>query len=236
MAWHGTDAFVGNAIQDVRAFGYIYPNICFFVVRADSGINQLQDLKGKTLAPGPVGSGTETNAREILSYAGIDYTDNKDAKVQYLSNAESATMFVDRQVDMTYIAGGIPHASVVEMSTSTDIKILPVDGEVRENLIKDLPWYFPVRVPANTYSGQTEDVETVATGNLIIGRGDLPDEMVYEMLDQLYSNLDRLSNNYSGAKNFNMEEAFNGVTIPLHPGAIKFFEDKGLTVPDHLKP
>lgn len=235
-AWNGKGQFEGDAQRDIRALTYLYPNLCYFVVRADSGINSLSDIKGKTVAPGPVGSGTEVNAREILSVAGIDYLNDKDAKAQYVGNSESAQMLVDNQVDVTYIAGGLPHASVVEMATSTDIKILPIEGELRDKLIEQYNWYFPITIPANSFNGQTEPIETVAVANLLVGRADLPDNVVYEMMKSMYENTQQLSASFKGATNMKPEEGINGVTLPLHPGSVKYFQEKGIQIPENLLP
>jgi len=182
-----------------------------------------------------VGSGTELNCRQILSVVGIDYQDNKDATADYVSNAEAAQKFTDRQTDMAFIAGGIPHAAVTEMMTRMDAKILNLDQEVIDKLIEQYPAYFPIEVPANSYKGQTEPVQTVAVGNLLVVRKDMDEELVYKMLENIYANKDELANSYKGAANFKIENGLNGMTLPLHPGAVKFFEDNGVTVPDHLK-
>ncbi|RXT07218.1 TAXI family TRAP transporter solute-binding subunit [Ammoniphilus sp. CFH 90114] len=233
-AWNGVGQFEGSAEKDIRALTYLYPNLCYFVVRADSGINSLSDIKGKTIAPGPVGSGTELNAREILSIVGIDYKDGKDAKAQYVGNAESAQMLLDNQVDVTYISGGLPHASVVEMATSKDVKILPVEGEVRDKLMEKYSWYFPVTIPANSFKGQSEAIETVAVANLLLGRADLDEDVVYSMIKSVYDNKEQLAASFKGASKMKPEEGLNGVTLPLHPGAVKYFKEQGLQIPDSL--
>lgn len=235
-AWNGTGQFNGDAQKDLRALTYLYPNLCYFVVRADSGINSLSDIKGKTVAPGPVGSGTEVNAREILSVAGIDYQNNKDAKAQFVGNSEAAQMLVDDQVDVTYIAGGLPHASVVEMATSTDVKILPIEGELRDKLIEKYNWYFPITIPANSFKGQPEPIETVAVANLLVGRADLPENVVYDMMKTMYENTQQLSASFKGASKMKPEEGINGVTLPLHPGSVKYFQEKGVQIPEKLLP
>ncbi|MCM3570544.1 TAXI family TRAP transporter solute-binding subunit [Neobacillus mesonae] len=235
-AWEGRGVFAGKPEQGFRALTYLYPNVCYFVVRTDSGINSLADIKGKRIAPGPVGSGTEGNAREILSVLDIDYKDKGDAKAQYVGNAEASEMFSNNQVDVTFIAGGIPHSSVVEMLTSTDAKILPITGEVRDMLIKKYPSYFPVTIPANTFKNQTQPVETVAVSNMLIGAADLSDDVVYQMLDTMYKNTDQLEKSFKGAGNMKPEEGINGITVPLHPGAVKYFKEKGVQIPDKLLP
>jgi len=234
-AWNGRNTFEGKPNKDFVGMTYLYPNLCYFVVPANSGINQLSDLKGKKIIPGPVGSGTELNAREILSVAGIDYQNNKDAIANYVSNSEASEKFTDRQTDMAFIAGGIPHASVTEMMTRMDSKILEVSGEVRDNLIKKYPAYIPIQVPANSYKGQTKPVETVAVGNILVVRKDMDADKVYKMLESIFANKATLANSYKGAADFKIQEGINGMTLPLHPGAVKFFEDNGVTVPDELK-
>ncbi|GAW92254.1 TAXI family TRAP transporter solute-binding subunit [Calderihabitans maritimus] len=234
-AWNGENAFEGKPRKEFVGMTYLYPNLCYFVVHKDSGINSLEDLRGKNIIPGPIGSGTELNARQILSIVGIDYQNNKDAKANYVSNAEAAQKFVDRQTDMVFIAGGIPHAAVTEMMTRTDAKILEIKGDVVDKLVEKYPAYFPIVVPANSYKGQTEPVQTVAVGNLLVVRKDVDEQLVYKMLESIYANKDILANSYKGAAKFKIENGLKGMTLPLHPGAVKFFEDHGVTVPDNLK-
>lgn len=234
-AWNGKNTFEGKPKKDFVGMTYLYPNYCYFVVPGNSGINELTDLKGKKIIPGPVGSGTEINCRQILSVVDIDYQNNKDATADYVSNAEAAQKFTDRQTDMAFIAGGIPHAAVTEMMTRTDAKILDIKQDVIDKLIEQYPAYFAVEVPANSYKGQTEPVQTVAVGNLLVVRKDLDEQLVYDMLASIYANKDQLANSYKGAANFKIEDGIKGMTLPLHPGAVKFFEDNGVTVPDHLK-
>ncbi|KJR99608.1 MAG: hypothetical protein VR68_08885 [Peptococcaceae bacterium BRH_c4a] len=235
-AWNGEKDFNGKPKRDFLGMVYLYPNNCYFVVRKDSGINELKDLKGKRIIPGPVGSGTEVNAREILSVVDIDYKNKKDAIANYVSNSEAAEKFADNQTDMAYIAGGIPHASVTEMMTRGDAKILEVKGEVRDSLIKKYPAYFPVEIPANSYKGQTEALQTVAQGNILVVRKDVDPQIVYEMIKNIYANKNELANSYKGAAKFDIKDGLKGMTVPLHPGAIKFFEENGVKIPDNLKP
>ena len=235
-AYKGQGQYAGSPRQDFLGMAYLYPNLCYFVVREGNEINTLADLKGKRIAPGPVGSGTEINTREILrAGADIDYIDRKDAKPDYVSNSEAAEKFIDKQTDMTFIAGGIPHASVTEMFSRSDAKILPIEGEIRDKIISKYPQYFPITVPAGSYKGLDKDLETVAVGNILAIHKDIPVQVVYDMLKTLYGNLDKLSNTYAPAKNFKIEEGLDGMTIPLHPGAVKFYEDNGVKVPDNLK-
>jgi len=235
-AYKGQGQYKDTPKQDFLGMAYLYPNLCYFVVRDGAGIETLEDLKGKRIAPGPVGSGTEINTREILlAGADIDYTNRKDAKPDYVSNSEAAEKFIDRQTDMAFIAGGIPHASVTEMFSRSDAKILPIEGEIRDKIIAQYPQYFAITVPAGSYKDQDKDIETIAVGNILAIHKDIPDQAVYDLLKTLYANLDTLSNTYAPAKNFKIGEALDGMTIPLHPGAVKFFEDNGVTVPDNLK-
>ncbi|PAV31085.1 hypothetical protein CIL05_00035 [Virgibacillus profundi] len=236
QAWEGKGPFDGKPVKNIRALTFLYPNLAYFVVDEDSGIKKLSDLQEKTLAPGAVGSGTEQNAREILKLANVDYQDGGNADVQYLDNAESASMFVDGKVDMVYIAGGLGHASVVEMATSSDIKILPIEGELQGNILEEYPWYFPYTIPEDSYKGQSAAVDTVAVGNLLIVDEAMSDDTVYSMLESLYGNVDTLTNTYKGISDLKVEDGLNGVTIPLHPGAVKFFEDNGLEIPEDLIP
>lgn len=235
QAMRGEGPFKDHAQKDLRSITYLYPNIMHFIVRKDSGINSIKDLQGKKVVPGSVGSATEINTMEIMSVFGLDYKDKKNVKADFVGYNEAADLMKNKQTDMAMIAGSTPTSSILDMATSFDMKILDIEPDMIKKITEKYPWYFPVTIPKNSYKGQTEDVHTVAVANILVVRKDLSDELVYQLTKTLYENTDTLVAAHDAAKYMKLENALDGLTAPLHPGAEKFYKEKGLDTSKVMK-
>ena len=213
-------------LPNLRAIANIYPNIIQIVARKDSGITRLADLKGKKVSVGAPGSGTEINARQILAAAGLSYADF--ARTDYLSFSESADEMKNRTIDATLISSGLPNPGIMDIATSQDIVIVPVEAAVQQKLSKDHPFFVASTIPANTYRDQPKAVETVAVPNFLITRAGLDDQTVYEITKVMFSNLDRLVQAHAAAKGIRLESAVTGLPVPLHPGAARYYREMKL--------
>lgn len=223
-AWKGNEEAGFKApLKKLRTLAAIYPNYIQIVANAESGIKTLADLKGKRIAVGAPKSGTELNARAILAAAGLKYADL--GKTEYLPFAESVDLMKNRQLDATLQSAGLGVASIRDLSTSVDVTVVAVDKATVDKI--GAP-YLAVVIPANTYQGQTADVPTAAVGNFLVTHAGVPDEVVYQMTKLTYENLDRLANAHAAAKGIKVEDAIKGMPLPLHPGAEKYFREKGL--------
>ena len=223
-AWEGnTEAGFKGKLDKLRGIGAVYPNYIQIVALKDSGVKTLGDLKGKSLSVGAPKSGTELNARAILAAAGLKYADL--GKTEYLPFAESVDLMKNRQLDATLQSAGLGVASIRDLSTSVDVTVVAVDKATVDKI--GAP-YLAVVIPANTYQGQTADVPTAAVGNFLVTHAGVPDEVVYQMTKLTYENLDRLANAHAAAKGIKVEDAIKGMPLPLHPGAEKYFREKGL--------
>ncbi|MDA8228197.1 MAG: TAXI family TRAP transporter solute-binding subunit [Desulfitobacterium hafniense] len=236
VAYNGEETFKGRQQKDLRVMTYLYPNVMHFIVRNDSGIKSIKDLEGKKVVPGSVGSATEINTKEILNPYGLDYTDKKNVKADFVGYNEAAELMKNKQADMAMIAGGLPTASILDMATSFEIKILDIEPEMIKKITEKYPWYFEYVIPKGTYKGQTQDVHTVAVANILLVRKDLSDELVYQLTKALYDNRDQLIAAHDTAKYMTLESALKGYTAPIHPGAEKFYKEKGLDVSKVMKP
>jgi TRAP transporter TAXI family solute receptor len=224
-AWKGVaDAGFKSPLKKLRGIAAIYPNYIQIVASASSGIKTLADLKGKRISVGAPKSGTELNARAVLRAAGLTYKDF--AKVEYLAFGESVDLMKNRQLDLTLQSAGLGVASIKDLSNSIDIVIVPVPADVVAK-IGD-PAYVPTTIPANTYKGQTADVPGVAVGNFLVTQSGVSADLVYRMTKTMYDNLDTLYAAHSAAKAIKLENALKGMPVPLHPGAEKFYREKGL--------
>ena len=223
-AWDGKeDAGFKTKLDKLRIIGAIYPNYIQIVASKDSKIKTLADLKGKGLSVGAAKSGTELNSRAILSAAGLSYKDL--GKVEYLPFAESIELIKNRQLDATLQSAGLGVASLKDLANSLDVTVVSVPEAVVKKM--GAP-FMSGKIPANTYKGQTEDVSTAAVVNYLVTRKDVSDATAYQMTKLFYENLPALVAAHSAAKDINLKDAAKNPPLPLHPGAIKYYKEKGL--------
>src|SRR5690606_32188863 len=168
-------------LDKLRGIAAIYPNYIQIVASRDSGIRTLADLKGKSLSVGAPASGTELNARAILSAAGMKYEDL--GKVEYLPFAESVELIKNRQLDATLQSAGLGVASIRDLATSLPINVVAVSPEIIEKI--GAP-FIAATIPAGTYEGQTEDVSTAAVGNFLVSHIEVSEETAYQMTKLLF--------------------------------------------------
>ncbi|CAG8863965.1 TAXI family TRAP transporter solute-binding subunit [Pseudomonas fluorescens] len=217
------DAGFKAPLTKLRAIGGAYPNYIQIVASKESGIKTLADLKGKTISVGAPKSGTELNARAIFKAAGLTYEDM--GKVQYLPFAESVELIKNRQLDATLQSSGLGMAAIRDLSSVMPLNYIAIPTEVVAKIGN--PAYQSALIPANTYDGQTEAVPTVAITNILVTRADVSDEVAYEMTRLLFDNLTRLGNSHSAAKDIKLESAAKNLPIALHPGAERYYKEKG---------
>jgi TRAP transporter TAXI family solute receptor len=224
-AWNGkADAGFNQPLKKLRGVAGIYPNYVQIVATGSSGIKTLADIKGKRISVGAPKSGTELNTRAVLRAMGMSYSDF--AKVEYLPFGDSVDLMKNRQLDLTLQSAGLGVSSIKDLATSVDIVVVPVPADIVQK-IND-PAYQATVIPANTYKGQTADVPGIAIANFLVTREDVPAETVHAMLAAIYDNLPMLVAAHSAAKDIKLENGAKGMPVPLHPGAEKFFREKGL--------
>jgi len=223
-AWDG-DAEAGfkAKLDKLRVIGAIYPNYIQIVATSESGIKTLADLKGKSLSVGAPKSGTELNSRAILKAAGMDYKDL--GKVEYLPFAESVDLMKNRQLAATLQSAGLGVASLKDLSNSSDINVVAVPKEV---IAKIGPPFVAETIPAGTYKGQDKDVPTAAVVNYLVTSSAVSDDLAYQMTKLVYESLPELGSAHAAGKGIKLETAAADSPVPLHPGAIKYFKEKGV--------
>ena len=224
-AWDGDEEAGFKAKLDkLRVIGAIYPNYIQIVATAESGIKTLADLKGKSLSVGAPKSGTELNSRAILAAAGITYKDF--AKVEYLPFGESVELMKNRQLDVTLQSAGLGVSALRDLATSVDIIVVPIPPDVIKKT--NDPAYLPATIPANTYRGQTADVPAAAVQNYLVTYDGVSTDTVYGMTKALWTGLDQLVAAHSAAKAIDPKHALEGMPVPLHPGAEKYYKEVGI--------
>src|SRR5947209_8589332 len=223
-AWEGDEeAGFKKKMDKLRTIGAIYPNYIQIVATADSGIKTLADLKGKSLSVGAPKSGTELNSRAILAAAGMSYKDI--GKIEYLPFAESVDLMKNRQLNATLQSAGLGVASLKDLSTSSEINVVSVPKEVVDKIG---PPFKSVMIPANTYTGQDKDVPTAAVVNYLVTSSAVSDDLAYQMTKLIYESLPELANAHASGREIKLENAAAAGPVPLHPGAIRYYKEKGL--------
>jgi len=222
--WDGDEeAGFKTKLRKLRAIAAIYPNYIQLVATRDSGITTVTDLKRKSLSVGAPKSGTELNTRAILRAAGMSYADV--GKVEYLPFAESVDLMKNRQLAATLQSAGLGVASLRDLSNTMDVTVVSVPKAIVDKMG---PPFMSAKIPANTYKGQDKDIETASVPNYLVTHAGVPDEMVYQMTRLIFESLPELASAHAAGKEIKLETALAGVPIPLHPGAERYYREKGL--------
>lgn len=222
--WEGnTEAGFPGPLDKLRGIAAIYPNYVQIVASKESGVTTLEELKGRSLSVGAPASGTELNARAIFEAAGLGYGDL--GKLEYLPFAESVELIKNRQLDATLQSAGLGVASIRDLATSLPINVVAVSAEIVESM--GAP-FIPATIPAGTYDGQGEDVATAAVGNFLVSHEGVSEETAYQMTKLLFENLDKMVASHSAAAAIDVQNALDGMPVPLHPGAERYYREVGL--------
>lgn len=231
QAYTAVDAYKGKKpATELASIMGLWPNYCQIVTTEDSGIKKFEDLKGKRVGVGAPNSGVEVNARTMFEAHGMSYA---DCKVDYLSYGEAINQMKNGMCDVAFVTSGLGNATIMELATVKKIRFIPVEGEARKRLIAKYPFYIESVIPKTTY-GTAEDTQTAAVMNIMIVNKNLPDDVVYDLLENIYSpaGLEAIGASHSAAKNnIKPETALRGITniaVPVHPGAVKYYKDKGM--------
>lgn len=223
----GTESFAEKKEKytNYLAMAALYPEPVQIVVRADSPIRGIDDLKGKTVVVGAAGSGTELASRQIFGVYGMTYAGGKDIKPIFLGFSEGATALRENSADALVMVAGIPNAALADVQTVTPIRLLPIDAN---RIRKQFGFYVEFRVPAATYKGLDADVDLVALKAMLVVRDEIASQLVHEMTRALFENAATIG--HAKAKEFDGKLAAQGVTIPFHPGAARYLREKGIEV------
>ena len=220
----GIDLFAEEgAVEGFSAMAGCYAEVCHIVSK--SSITSIEDLRGKRVSVGDIGSGCEFNARQILDVYGMSFD---DIQVNNLSFGDSATALKDDKIDAFFCVAGAPTTAVVELATSNAINVLEIDDEHAEKLIADYPFYTKFNVPGGAYKGVDSDVQTVAVVATYIVSNDLDEKIVYEMTKALFENADEIAAAHPKGAELNPEYSVSGISIPMHPGALKYYKEIGV--------
>ena len=227
----GTGIFEDReAVDGLRAIANLYPETLHLVAAADSGISSVSDLAGKTVSLDEPGSGTLVDARIILDAYGLS---EEDVDAQFLKPDQAAERMRDGAMDAFFFVGGFPAGAIAELASQDDIALVPISGEEAQGILDEYEFFAENTVPAGTYEGVDEDVTTLSVGAQWVTSADQPEELVYEITKALWNDNTRalLDAGHAKGAEITAETALDGVGIPLHPGAERFYTEAGILTP-----
>lgn len=219
QAYHGEGSF-DTPVEDLRALAPLYPNVTHILVAEDSPAETVADFEGMRVSVGSAGSGTETLSQHVLNAHGLTYD---DIRPRYLSFAESSAALQDGAIDAAIISVGYPAAAVLEVTTTTPIRLLPVEEDVIESMLEEHPYYSYGEIPSGAYRGMEETISTVAVMNWVVGRESLDPEIVEILLDIMENNRAALEDVHDMASQIDLS-LLGSPPIPLHSAAQAWFD------------
>ena len=224
----GTGVFEGQPpVEKLRAIANLYPESIHLIASADSGINSVADLAGKRVSMDEPGSGTLVDARIILEGWGMS---EDDITAEFLKPSQAADRMRDGAMDAFFFVGGFPAGAIAELASQKAIKVIPIDGDNAGGITEQYQFFSEDLIPAGTYEGQTADVTTLSVGAQWITSADQPEELIYNITAALWNDKTRalLDAGHAKGKSITAETALDGIGIPLHPGAERFYKEAGL--------
>jgi uncharacterized protein len=228
-AYIGAGHFKSLGPVPLRALGVLYANYMHFVTLESTGIRTLNDLKGRRVSTGAPGSGAETISLKILESYGIE---EKQLKRERLSVAESASALRDRKIEAFVWMGGLPTAAIMDLAASPGIKIrLLENAEHIDKLTQKYgPTFYPLTIPKTAYPRMDSEVKVVASALLLVCHEKMDASLVYNIVKVLFDHQPDLVMAHPSANEFKLERATVGSPFPFHPGAKKYYQEKGITV------
>jgi len=211
----GIDAFQDNAIDTLRGVATLYPETIHIVTLADTGIQQPSDLEGAVINTGDLGSGTQVNAVQILEALGVE-----DYEEQNTGFSQAADQLRNGDIDAAFVVGGYPVGAVEELSTTNDVRIVPIEGDNRQAVLDAAPFYAEDEIPEGTY-GLGSATPTVSVQAMIATHADVPEDTVEQVTAAVFDNTDQIE---IKSEFITVESALDGMSIELHPGAATYFD------------
>jgi TRAP transporter TAXI family solute receptor len=227
-AWNGTRSFEADGkINTFRTVAGLYAE-AVQLVTVNAEIKSVADLKGKKVSIGAPGSGVYFNAMDVLAAAGLT---EKDIKPQYQNFDESADALKDGKIDAAFIVAGAPTPAITELSmTNANTRIVPIDGAIADKLMKENTFYSVYKIPAGTYTNQKEEITSVTVKATLIVSADASEDDVYKLTAAIFDNAADIAKEHAKGAELSLENATEGLTVPFHAGAAKYFKEKGITV------
>ncbi len=225
--WEGTRAFENDGpTHDFRVLGCLYAETVQLITM-DDDINSVEDLKGKKVSIGEAGSGVYFNALDVLNGAGITLD---DINPQYQSFEASKESLKDGNIDAAFIVAGAPTTAITELATTNGVRLVNIDGELRDKITADCPYYAKFQIPAGTYPGQDEPVETITVEATVIVSANADEDTVYNLTAAIFDHIDEITKENAKGAELSLENASQITNVPYHAGAAKYYAEHGIQV------
>lgn len=226
-AWTGTKSFEQDGpTHDFRVLGCLYAETVQLITMNED-IKSVEDLKGKSVSIGEAGSGVYFNAMDVLGAAGITIN---DIKPQYQSFEDSKESLKDGKIDAAFIVAGAPTTAITELATTNGVYLINIDGDLRDKILADCPYYSSFTIPAGTYPKQDKDTETITIKATVIVSAGLEDDTVYALTASIFDHAEEITAENAKGEELDLENAASVTDVPYHAGAAKYYEEHGITV------
>ncbi len=226
-AWNGTNTFKSEgASRNFRAIGGLYDE-SFHLISMKPDIKSIKDLKGRSVSIGEAGSGIYFNAVDLLENSGIGLD---DIIPQYLSFNDSKEALKDGKIDAAFIVAGAPTTAITELATTNGVNIISLENDLRMKVLSGCPYYAESVIPAHTYPGQDEDVETLSAKAVLIVDENLDEDTVYKMTAAIFDHMDDIASEHAKGAELKLSTATDGISVPFHKGAARYFAEHNIIV------
>jgi len=233
QGYTGTGRFEGQQLPMLRGMAIAYANMIQIVALEGSGITSLQDMVGMRVSIGAPGSGTEVNAEAILTANGISYDDIDEQRLNF---NETADALANGDIDAGFWSVGAPTSSILNLATTNNIVMIALsDEEIAAAQAAD-PVFARTTLPGGSYEGVADDITVIGVPNVLVVSAEMSDDTVYEITKAMFENIADLQAVHPAANETTVEFTMSAMPIPLHPGAIRYYEEIGATIPDALRP
>ncbi|WP_026699582.1 TAXI family TRAP transporter solute-binding subunit [Salibacterium aidingense] len=223
QAYEGTGPFEEEEPKEgLRGMASLYPNFVQVVTTEDTGIEGIEDLEGMDVGVGAPNSGVELNAQMVLEAYGMSYDDiNED----FLSYSEAIDQMQNDMIDAAFVTSGLPNSTVIDLSTQEDVTIVPIEGEALSQLQEEYEFFGEGTIEADVYETE-EDIQTATIMNVMLVNESLSEDEVYELTETMFDNLGTIQDAHNAAQDIDLDTVTDGMPVPLHPGAERYYEDQ----------
>jgi TRAP transporter TAXI family solute receptor len=239
MAWQGKGIYNGKPEKDIRSVTMLWQNVEHFVILSKyaktGNISDLKNLRNMNFSIGRRGSGTEISGRVIALACGFD--PEEDFNLQYLGYTSSAQALQDGRISGMNIPAGPPASSISQAAAtigSKNIRILEFTDEQLDAVNVEFPVWTRYIIGTGTYPGQDRDIRTISQSNLLVVHREISERVVYRIVKCIYEKLPILQNIHPATKAMSLQKAITGLSVPLHPGAVRYYNENGIQIPQHL--
>ncbi len=233
QGYTGTGRFEGQQLPMLRGMAISYANMIQIIALEGSGITSLQDMVGKRVSIDAPGSGTEVNAEAILTANGISYDDIDEQRLNF---NETADALANGDIDAGFWSVGAPTSSILNLATTNNIVMIALSEEELAAAQAADPVFARTTLPGGSYEGVADDITVIGVPNVLVVSSEMSDDTVYEITRAMFENIAELQAVHPAANETTVDFTMSAMPIPLHPGAIRYYEEIGATIPDALRP